>query len=141
IILASGSPFRRKMLEDAGLSFAVERPEIDERAAERAIEGSGVTPEDLAAILAEAKALDVSQKRPGALVIGTDHTPSLGDAVRQDAPAQQRGRADARWRNGLASCRRGAPDDARSRSRLHRPASFPRRRARAFERGRIPDRG
>ncbi len=81
IVLASGSPFRRKMLEDAGLTFLAERPEIDERAVEGAIEGSGVTPEDLAAILAEAKALDVSQKRPGALVIGTDQTLSLGDDV------------------------------------------------------------
>lgn len=81
IVLASGSPFRRKMLEDAGLAFDVERPEIDERAIESAIEGSGVTPEDLAAILAEAKALEVSQRRPGALVIGTDQTLSLGDAV------------------------------------------------------------
>ena len=81
IVLASGSPFRRKMLEDAGLTFGVERPEIDERAVEGAIEGAGVTPEDLAAILAEAKALDVSQKRPGALVIGADQTLSLGDEV------------------------------------------------------------
>lgn len=81
IVLASASPFRRKMLEDAGLTFEVERPEIDERAVEGAIEGAGVTPEDLAAILAEAKALDVSQKRPGAIVIGADQTLSLGDEV------------------------------------------------------------
>lgn len=81
IILASGSPFRRKMLEDAGLAFTVQRPEIDERAVESAVEGSGMTPEDLASILAEAKALDVSQRSPGALVIGTDQTLSLGDEV------------------------------------------------------------
>ena len=81
IVLASGSPFRRKMLEDAGLVIEVERPEIDERAVEAAVEGTGLTPEDLASILAEAKALDVSQKRPGALVIGTDQTLSLGDEV------------------------------------------------------------
>lgn len=81
IVLASGSPFRRKMLEDAGLSFDVERPEIDERAVEKAVEGSGISPEELAAILAEAKALDVSQRRPGVLVIGTDQTLSLGEEV------------------------------------------------------------
>lgn len=81
IVLASGSPFRRKMLEDAGLVFEAEKPEIDERAVEAAVEGSGVTPEDLALILAEAKALDISQNRPGALVIGTDQTLSLGDEV------------------------------------------------------------
>lgn len=81
IVLASGSPFRRKMLEDAGLAFTVQRPEIDERAVESAVEGTGMTPEDLASILAEAKALDVSQRSPGALVIGTDQTLSLGDEV------------------------------------------------------------
>jgi septum formation protein len=81
IILASGSPFRKKMLEDAGISFEVERPEIDERAVESAVEGSGLTPGDLASILAEAKALDVSQRAPGKLVIGTDQTLSLGDEV------------------------------------------------------------
>lgn len=81
IILASGSPFRKKMLEDAGIAFSVEKPQIDERAVEAAVEGSGVAPEDLALILAEAKALDVSERRPGALVIGCDQTLSLGDAV------------------------------------------------------------
>lgn len=81
IVLASGSPFRRRMLEDAGLVFEAEKPDIDERAVEVAVEGSGVTPEDLALILAEAKALDISQNRPGALVIGTDQTLSLGDEV------------------------------------------------------------
>ena len=81
IILASGSPFRKQMLENAGIRFMVERPSIDERAVEAAVEGSGLGPEDLASILAEAKALDVSQRRPGALVIGADQTLSLGDEV------------------------------------------------------------
>ncbi|MBX9454219.1 MAG: Maf-like protein [Mesorhizobium sp.] len=81
IVLASGSPFRRKMLEDAGLDIEVEKPQIDERAVEAAVANSGVGPEDLALILAEAKALEVSQDRPGALVIGTDQTLSLGDEV------------------------------------------------------------
>lgn len=77
IILASGSPFRRKMLEDAGIAFTVERPQIDERAVEDAVAASGMTPDDLATILAEAKAVDVSQNHPGALVIGSDQTLSM----------------------------------------------------------------
>lgn len=81
IVLASGSPFRRKMLEDAGLAIEVEKPQIDERAVEAAVANSGVGPEDLALILAEAKALEISQDRPGALVIGTDQTLSVGDEV------------------------------------------------------------
>lgn len=81
IILASGSPFRRKMLEDAGVTFTVERPRTDERAVEKSIEGSGVTPAELAEILAEAKATEVSERFPDALVIGCDQTMSLGDEV------------------------------------------------------------
>ena len=81
LILASTSPFRRQMLEQAGLAFSVERPQIDERAVEAAIGDSGVSPEAVASILAEAKAIDVSASHPGALVIGCDQTLSLGDAV------------------------------------------------------------
>lgn len=81
VVLASGSPFRRKMLEDAGVAVETVPANIDERAVEAAVEGSGVTPQELAAILAEAKALDVSERMPGRLVVGADQTLSLGDEV------------------------------------------------------------
>ena len=81
IILASASPFRRTMLENAGVPVRTERLEIDERAVEQAIGGARVTPEDLAQILAEAKAVDVSERNPDAWVIGADQTLSLGDDV------------------------------------------------------------
>lgn len=81
LILASASPFRAGMLADAGLAFEAESPRIDERAVEEAVAGSGVSPEDLALILAEAKALDVGERHPDALVIGCDQTLSLGDTV------------------------------------------------------------
>ena len=77
IILASGSPFRKKILEDAGIDFTVERPGIDERAVEDAVASSGMSADDLAQILAEAKAVDVSQNHPGTLVIGSDQTLSM----------------------------------------------------------------
>jgi septum formation protein len=77
IILASGSPHRRALLMNAGLEFSVEKPEIDERAVEAALADSGATPEDLAMVLAEAKAAVVSEKHPDALVIGSDQTLSL----------------------------------------------------------------
>jgi septum formation protein len=81
IILASGSPHRRTLLRNAGLEFSVEKPDIDERAVEAALAGSGVTPEDVAAVLAEAKAVAVSERHPDALVIGSDQTLSLGDEL------------------------------------------------------------
>lgn len=81
IILASGSPYRRELLAHAGVAFDVVRPGLDERAVEEATAGSGVTPEEVALILAEAKALAVSEAHPAALVIGCDQTLSLGEHI------------------------------------------------------------
>ncbi|TPJ66935.1 Maf-like protein [Mesorhizobium sp. B2-6-1] len=81
IILASGSPFRKAMLLDAGVDVEAVAPEVDERALEAPLQGSGASPEDVALVLAEAKATEVSERRPGALVLGCDQTLSLGDEV------------------------------------------------------------
>ncbi len=81
LILASTSPFRRQLLENAGLKVQPVAPEIDERAVEKALEGSDMNPEDVAAILAEAKAVEVSERFPDAWVVGGDQTRSLGDEV------------------------------------------------------------
>ena len=81
IILASSSPFRKALLANAGIAFAVVKPDVDERAAEAPLEGSGATPEDVALVLATAKATEVSERNPGALVIGSDQTLSLGDEI------------------------------------------------------------
>ncbi len=81
LILASASPFRKTMLENAGIDVQAVPARIDERAIEAPLQDSGVTPEDVALILAEAKALDVSERMPEALVLGCDQTLSLGDRV------------------------------------------------------------
>ena len=81
IVLASGSPFRKAMLEAAGVDIDVVPAKIDERAVEKTLEGTGASPEDVAQVLAEAKALDVSEKNPGRLVLGCDQTLSLGDEL------------------------------------------------------------
>jgi predicted house-cleaning NTP pyrophosphatase (Maf/HAM1 superfamily) len=52
---------------------------IDERAIEASIEDSGLSPEEIATILAEAKAIEVSERHPGRLVIGCDQTLSLDE--------------------------------------------------------------
>jgi septum formation protein len=80
-ILASESPFRARMLSDAGLDFDTDKASIDERAIEASLAGSGTGPEDLAAILAEAKAMEVSGRHPGRLVIGCDQTLSIDERV------------------------------------------------------------
>ena len=52
IILASASPFRKAMLTHAGIDVDAVPADIDERAVEAALEGSGATPEDVALVLA-----------------------------------------------------------------------------------------
>lgn len=80
IILASTSPFRRDMLASAGVTAEGLAPDVDERAVEQAT-GGELAPDDLALVLAEAKAVDVSERFPDAWVIGCDQTLSLGDEV------------------------------------------------------------
>lgn len=75
LVLASASPFRKTLLENAGLEFEVDAARIDERTVEAALDGMDA--EDVATILAEAKAQDVSARHPGAVVIGADQTMSF----------------------------------------------------------------
>jgi septum formation protein len=80
LILASKSQYRAKLLLDAGLDFEGVHPEIDERAVEQAL-GEDALPEDRAQILAQTKALSVSEAYPHALVIGCDQILALGDEI------------------------------------------------------------
>ena len=86
IILASRSPFRAALLKYAGIDFTTASADIDERAVEAPLYDSGATPEDVAQVLAEAKAIAVSEKNPGAVVIGCDQTLSLGAQIFHKAP-------------------------------------------------------
>lgn len=79
LILASKSRSRIMLMTNAGLNFEAVPADIDERAVEEPLLKSGLGPEDIAAVLAEAKALDVSEHHPQALVIGSDQTLGLDD--------------------------------------------------------------
>ncbi len=92
LILASSSPFRRMLMTNAGLAFDWQAAKIDERAIEAPLEEKGSSPQAVALVLAEAKARDVGQSRPDAIVIGSDQTMSLGDRVYH----KPRDRAEAR---------------------------------------------
>ncbi|MDI7863047.1 Maf-like protein [Rhizobiaceae bacterium n13] len=81
LVLASSSPFRRQLMENAGLSFVAVAADIDERAIEAPLERKGATPDAVAVVLAAAKAKEVAGRYPGALVIGSDQTMSLGNRV------------------------------------------------------------
>jgi septum formation protein len=79
IILASTSATRRTMLSNAGVPFTAIASNVDERALV-ALNPSW-TPPDIARHLAEAKALDVAQRNPQAVVIGADQVLALGNKV------------------------------------------------------------
>jgi septum formation protein len=81
LILASQSPFRRMLMENAGLAFETRAAEIDERAVEEALAVRNPTPLQVAEALAIEKAQDVARRCPGALVIGSDQTLSLDGRV------------------------------------------------------------
>jgi len=72
LILASGSLIRAQLLRGAGLDFSIETAPVDEAEIRIALQAEGASAGDTAIVLAEAKALRVSRKRPGALVIGCD---------------------------------------------------------------------
>ena len=74
LILASRSPARLALLVNAGLDVTAEPADFDERAAEAPLVEEGLGADDIAAVLAEGKAMTVSEKRPGALIIGADQT-------------------------------------------------------------------
>ena len=73
LILGSGSPSRAALLEAAGLTFSIDPANIDEGAIRKVLtRDNGSTPADVAEVLARAKAETVSERNPGALVIGAD---------------------------------------------------------------------
>lgn len=66
ILLASTSPQRISLLKEAGFSFEVEAPKVDEEAI------LGDSPRDTARQRAVAKALQVARRFPEAIVVGGD---------------------------------------------------------------------
>lgn len=81
LILASQSPFRRMLMENAGLAFQAQAADIDERAVEADLAAGNPTPQQVASALAVEKARDVAARNPGAIVIGSDQTLSLEGRV------------------------------------------------------------
>ena len=77
LILASQSASRRALLTAAGVPFEPLAPGVDEEAAKEALRADGLDARALADALAELKALRVSRRAPGALVLGCDQTLAL----------------------------------------------------------------
>ena len=72
LILASSSMTRRKMLDDAGLTYKAVSAGVDEESLKDAARAEGLSSRDAATMLAEMKAVKISNQYPGAYVIGSD---------------------------------------------------------------------
>ncbi|MGV6804789.1 MAG: Maf family protein [Ruegeria sp.] len=72
LVLASGSSIRAQLLERAAVPFSVKVARVDEDMVKRALLAEGAPPRDIADALAELKAGKVSDKVPGAMVLGCD---------------------------------------------------------------------
>lgn len=86
LILASSSPRRRYLLEQAGLTFTVIPSTVDESSVPAG------TPEDHVRVLAQAKAKEVSEDNPESWVIGADTVVLIGGDVlgKPDSAARAR---------------------------------------------------
>ena len=78
LVLASGSRVRLRLLEGAGLFVSAEAAGVDEAEVKSALRAEGATAAQVAETLAELKALRVSSRHPGALVVGADQMLDCG---------------------------------------------------------------
>jgi septum formation protein len=72
LVLASASAARAQLLRNAGVPFEQDAADLDEASIKESCRRNGLSAEESACELAQAKALAVSQRRPRALVIGAD---------------------------------------------------------------------
>ena len=88
LVLASGSPARRKVLAAAGIVVTAQAAAVDEAAVKESLKAEGASAIQTAETLAELKAQRVGAKFPGALVIGADQMLSC-NGVWFDKPADR----------------------------------------------------
>lgn len=79
LVLASSSPIRAQMLKSVGLQFSVVPSNVDEGAIKEQI--ADAEPTHLAAELARAKCLFVSQHYPDHITIGSDQVCAMGSHI------------------------------------------------------------
>lgn len=87
IVLASTSASRRAMLTAAGVAHEALPALVDEDAVKASL--GKVAPRDLADALAEMKAIKVSQRVPGTLVLGGDSVVAIEDGTLLDKPVDR----------------------------------------------------
>ena len=81
IILASKSKVRKKILEENGITCAVEPANIDEDLVKESLLNEGASPSIISKNLAELKANKISQQKNGELVLGADSIIDLNGEI------------------------------------------------------------
>lgn len=80
LVLASASASRKKLLTAAGVAFIADPADLDEDALLAKLRGLGADAVKVACELAGQKALSVSRRHPGRLVLGGDSVIAFGGA-------------------------------------------------------------
>ncbi len=78
LVLASGSAARAALLRGAGIDFQIDAADLNEAAVRETVRANGGDAAAAAAALADEKAVRVSRRHPGALVIGADQILDCG---------------------------------------------------------------
>ena len=81
LILASGSDIRSQMMQNAGLTFTVTIPRVDEQTVKETLVAEGAHARDIADALAEVKARKGSSNHLDAMVIGCDQILSFDGSI------------------------------------------------------------
>jgi len=135
VVLASGSRTRAAILRNAGISCVFEAAGIDEDEVKRALRKEGAGTVEAAETIAELKAIKVSRRHAGALVIGADQMLECGDAW-FDKPADlEHARAHLKALRGKEHFLVSAVAVARDGSLLWRHVDRARLRMRQFSEG------
>jgi septum formation protein len=117
LVLASASPIRRTLLENAGLSITVSPARIDESSLRDTLLSESMSPRDIADALAEMKATKVSLKERTRLVLGCDQVLDLGGEILSKPATIEEARAQLQRLRGrthdllsaVVMCQDGAP--------------------------------
>jgi septum formation protein len=117
LVLASASPIRRTLLENAGLSITVSPARIDESSLRDTLLSESMSPRDIADALAEMTATKVSLKERTRLVLGCDQVLDLGGEILSKPATIEEARAQLQRLRGrthdllsaVVMCQDGAP--------------------------------
>lgn len=116
IVLASTSPFRAKLLADAGIDFKAVAPGVEEDAV------PGISPREMALTFARQKATAVSARLPDTLILGADQALEFEGQLLRKPTSRRAARDQLRALSGKTHALHSALCLLRQRPRARRTA-------------------